>query len=381
MTERKTEKMRQKGNRWKIYIGIWTSVIGLNVAAWNSTALCDWYRAHIFRIWVDSYGRMTGLAKGSVGERLIALAVIMTLTIVLLSLVAVFWKQSRGLVRRYQIFYAWFVQLVCVIMTLNCSMLYHAGTFEQMYFRLESKEKDTTQELITLRNKIVTRCNELAKEVERDPNGDICYEKDINEQSVIYMQQLGKRYEQLAGYYPKPKPLRASDLMSQQYMQGYYFPFSMEANYNDVMYVMNKPATMCHELAHLHGFIYEDEANFISYLACVASDDPFFEYSGYLSVLYYVEQDYKRVSTEKEQEIQISDQVKIDNMFLKQSEWDRINKKAWFKTKQVRKVSAKLTDASLKANGVKDGQNSYSRVVHLLLLQQRRENKSELNKS
>ena len=39
-----------------------------------------------------------------------------------------------------------------------------------------------------------------------------------------------------------------SDFMCQMYMCGYYFPFSMEANYNDVMSIMKKPATMCHEL-------------------------------------------------------------------------------------------------------------------------------------
>ena len=56
----------------------------------------------------------------------------------------------------------------------------------------------------------------------------------------------------------------------------------MEANYNDVMYIMNKPDTFCHELAHLRGYIYEDEANFIGYLACVESEDAFFQYAGYL---------------------------------------------------------------------------------------------------
>ena len=48
---------------------------------------------------------------------------------------------------------------------------------------------------------------------------------------------------------------------------------------------------MCHELAHIRGYIYEDEANFIAFLACVESDDVAFQYSGYLSVLNYVAND------------------------------------------------------------------------------------------
>ena len=45
----------------------------------------------------------------------------------------------------------------------------------------------------------------------------------------------------------------------------------------------NIPHTICHELSHLKGFMREDEANFIGYLACIRSDDPMFRYSGYLT--------------------------------------------------------------------------------------------------
>ncbi|TYC84905.1 DUF3810 domain-containing protein [Acetobacterium wieringae] len=34
------------------------------------------------------------------------------------------------------------------------------------------------------------------------------------------------------------------------------------------------PATMTHELAYQCGFMYEDEDNFIAYLACRQQDDP-----------------------------------------------------------------------------------------------------------
>ena len=73
--------------------------------------------------------------------------------------------------------------------------------------------------------------------------------------------------------------------MCQMYMCGYYFPFSMEANYNDVMGIMKKPA-ICAMNWRISGDISnEDEANFIAFLACVESDDAAFQYSGYLSVL------------------------------------------------------------------------------------------------
>ena len=185
------------------------------------------------------------------------------------------------------------------------------------------------------------------------------------------MQALGEEYDGLSGFYPRPKPLLFSDFMCQQYMQGYYFPFSMEANYNDVMYLMNKPATLCHELAHLKGYIYEDEANFIGFLACVSSDDLFFQYSGYLSVLYYLDNDfYDAVGGDLEryrQEEAILPQVHADNIFVKQEDWDRINEEALIDTEIVEAASDSFTEASLKLNGVEDGMISYNRVVKLLL--------------
>ena len=137
------------------------------------------------------------------------------------------------------------------------------------------------------------------------------------------------------------------------------------------MYIMNKPSTMCHELAHLKGYIFEDEANFISYLACIQSDDPVFRYSGYLSVLNYLDNDfYKAVGRDWEAytaQPRISAQVNDDNMFVTDEDWDRINSKAVIDTETVDAVSDTLVDTTLKVNGVKDGMISYNRVVRLLL--------------
>ena len=41
-----------------------------------------------------------------------------------------------------------------------------------------------------------------------------------------------------------------------------------------------QPFTVCHELGHSLAVAAEDEANYCAYLACMASDDPLFRYSG-----------------------------------------------------------------------------------------------------
>ena len=60
-----------------IYIGIGAVVILLNVVAWNSTAFCDAYIKTVFPLWVNTYGRLTGLAPFSVGEVMLALGVVL----------------------------------------------------------------------------------------------------------------------------------------------------------------------------------------------------------------------------------------------------------------------------------------------------------------
>ena len=227
----------------------------------------------------------------------------------------------------------------------------------------------------------------MSAKVERDEKGAVVYpggtlvdgtSVDMEDKAREIMRQLGKTYPRLDGWYPRPKALLASDFMCQQHMQGYYFPFSMEANYNDVMELMNKPATMCHELAHLRGYIFEDEANFISFLACIQSDDIYFQYSGYLSVWNYLENDLYRVYqetpdvfwevAENNPPISVLDVVGQDNVFVSDEEWDRINETALLDTETVDTASDVCVDASLKVNGVSDGMVSYSRVVELLLL-------------
>lgn len=58
-----------------LYIGILVCVILLHIAAWGSRGFCDWYQRHVFGIWVDTYGRLVGMAPFSVGEILIGFAV------------------------------------------------------------------------------------------------------------------------------------------------------------------------------------------------------------------------------------------------------------------------------------------------------------------
>ncbi|MDE6761056.1 MAG: DUF3810 domain-containing protein [Lachnospiraceae bacterium] len=157
------------------------------------------------------------------------------------------------------------------------------------------------------------------------------------------------------------------------------FPFSLEANYNREMCMKEYPSVICHEYAHLKGYIYEDEANFIAYLACIGSDDIFFQYSGYLSVYLYVEDAYlESVGDDQYLELLLSDQIvdlnylaTVDNMqWLSEEAEEEIycgGEESFLNVDNITQISEKATDVSLKLYGVEDGIASYDRVTELLL--------------
>lgn len=412
-------KIKNWKTRTKTYFIIAGMVVLLNIIAWSSEAFCDWYIRYVFPVWVNTYGRLTGVFPFSVGEWLIVAGVFLVITAVILMIAsALRWiirrcrarhvdKQdecssashvTRPSVTRgrgrfdkfccgFYTFSAWVLLAVLVLMTLNCTILYHATPFSEKYFSMEKATDDgnentdtgntvekgtyTLQDLTALRNMLVEKCNELSGQMQRTEEGEIIYEGNMRKKAISDMQALGETYDALQGFYPMPKPLYFSDFVSQQYMLGYYFPFSMEANYNKVAYVTNLPVTMCHELAHLKGYIQEDEANFIGFLACISSDNLLFQYSGYLSVLNYVNNDfYEAVGEDYERymaEVQIDRQVYEDAVFVRKEDWDRIEKEAVVDTEVVDAVSTGFVETSLKLNGVDDGMVAYSRVVGLLL--------------
>lgn len=396
------QKIKNWKTQTKIYFIIVGMVVLLNIIAWSSEAFCDWYIRYVFPVWVNTYGRLTGLFPFSVGEWLIVAGVLLVIAAVILMIASAFrWiirrcrarhvdKQdecsnashvTRPSVTRergrfdkfccgFYTFFTWVLLAVLVFMTLNCTILYHATPFSEKYFAAE-KGTYTLQDLTALRNMLVEKCNELSGQMQRTEDGEIIYEGNMGKKAISDMQALGENYDALQGFYPMPKPLYFSDFVSQQYMLGYYFPFSMEANYNNVAYVTNLPATMCHELAHLKGYIQEDEANFIGFLACISSDDLLFRYSGYLSVLNYVNNDfYEAIGEDYERymaEVQINRQVYEDAVFVRKEDWDRIEKEAVVDTEVVDAVSTGFVETSLKLNGVDDGMVAYSRVVGLLL--------------
>jgi hypothetical protein len=277
--------------------------------------------------------------------------------------------RRKKVARIFGFVYGWIIAFIVTTETLNCFILYHCSTFADLN-GIEVTEH-TQEELEALGDKLVSEINDLATQVQRDDEGKFLLTDDTEETAQKAWDNLSHEFKNLDGYYVKPKGILCSFFMSQTDLMGIYFPFTMEANYNDDMYKAKLPDTICHELAHTKGYIQEDEANFIAFIACDRSDSADYRYSGYLSALTQVRNKiFEYADNEKKIAFDSSISELVWNDINANWEyWDSVRnaEDTVLDSQTVSKVSDKAMETSLQLNGVEDGKKSYGRMVDLML--------------
>lgn len=343
-----------------------------NILSIISTGFAQWYRKYIFSNISVLFAKITGTVNISIGEVMICLGLLLLVLCVIIGLLGFL---KIGILKKTRRIYFRYMVYVCIFIyaaeTFHCFILYHTKTLEE---ELYSKSSDYSSEtdierLLNVYNEVTGKMNELSLKIMRDENGDLIEDYSYEECKAA-LRGISDTFDLLDGYYPNPKKIYYSDIMSQQYLAGIYFPFSMEANYNKLMYCSNYPSTICHELSHLKGYIREDEANFIAYVACIHSDNEFIRYSGYLSVYYYLLNDLIEYGNEDiySRMERPNEYASKDNIFVKEDVFEEIEKNAIVSTNVLSEATDKFIDSNLKLNGVKSGMDNYNEVVRLLIL-------------
>lgn len=365
---------RRREKQLAVIIPVLFVCVVLNAIAWKSSGFARGYMEDFFPNISKPYAMLMEKIPFSFGELLIQIGlwIVAVSTPVFILLMIVKRKSpdfKRTLKRIYGYFYAWVLTFVMLTETLNCFVLYHTPTFAKMYGY--PGQWYTPSQLEQLCDHLIAETNAAAKEVKRDKDGRFVLTADLDKTATASMRKLSKEYPELGGWYTTAKPIKHSFFMSQQYTMGIYFPFTMEANYNTEMPELNLPDTICHELAHTKGFMREDEANFIAFLACDASDSADYRYSGYIRAMKYVlAQCEENCSQETVQRLHdsISDEVYAD-WNANREHWQEVQEsdEGLFDSEKVAEVSDKVADTSMKLNGVEDGKKSYDRVTDLLL--------------
>ena len=261
---------------------------------------------------------------------------------------------------------------------LLCGVNYHR--YPVAYHLGLTVEKSTEDELAGLYTELVDKAVELrAQLTTEDAQGVyvLPYSKQqLGKEAQKAYVALAEQYPVFGGLYPAPKHVFFSHLMSWTGITGVFTPWTMEANVNVDISPYSIGSTMCHELAHLRGFMREDEANYISYRACMASDSLDLQYSGTMLALIHTGNALYRQNAERYFELyqtHMSHKVSLD-LVANNEYWNQFEKPVVGDT-TVGEIAEKVNDTYLKANSQEDGTKSYGRVVDLLLAEYKHRSK------
>ena len=357
---------------------------GLMALAAARPQFAEWYAENIYPVFVDTAGRLWGIFPFSVSE--IGLYILISAFLLSLAGMAVQavrraraaraaaqsteqtaaqGTEQTAVQNAAQAAASW---LSCILLaagilaflyTICCGINYHRRSFSEEEGIVTYRY--TAQELKDVCLWLTEEVNALSGEVDRGSSGVMTLEAPEGEGAVEAMRDLAEEFPALEGYYPQPKKLLVSEILSYQGLTGIYSPFTVEANYNGDMTAYNIPFTTCHELSHLRGFMQEEEANFIAFLACIGSERTDFQYSGYLSGWVYCMNALYRADHESWQEVrsllaeEAGSDLEADSAF-----WDAYEGR-------ISETADRINDTYLKVNGQADGVRSYSRMVDLIV--------------
>lgn len=158
-------------------------------------------------------------------------------------------------------------------------------------------KKYSLADLDTLTTAIQTRLNKYAEgsgEVQRD---SFIRKKDLFREGRLAFRHAEKKYPYLAYRPSSVKPSLFSYLGNYLGFQGYYNPFSGEAQVNTTIPRFLEPFVTSHEIAHQLGYAKENEANFVAFLACRDYPSPVFQYSLYFDMYNYAARELYRRDT------------------------------------------------------------------------------------
>ncbi len=171
---------------------------------------------------------------------------------------------------------------------------------------------------------------------------------------------LEENYSFINNFRSRLKPIALSEPMTYTHISGVYTYYTGESNINTNFPDYTIPFTAAHEMAHQRGFARENEANFVAFLVCMESNDPYIRYSGYLNMFEYVGGPLYSASQSDYFEILRSLDIRVK---CELSEYSVFFDK--YRDSTASKVSGTINDTYLKSQGVEEGEKSYGLVVDL----------------
>lgn len=342
--------------------------IGICACAKYITGFADWYYINIYKPVAGVFGTLVGLIPISLMELGIFVCVICPPVIYGIRQIAS--KRKFSVLECGARIVKFYLTLICIVLPLclTCSLNnYYRTDFADTFLPEGIEYQFSVSELRRLCEDLVDRACALGTTLEHGEDGTTVYSGSDYQMAKEAAKEYRRLYEkcpqlEIGGdSFGTPKPVICSFVMSKLLISGVFSPYTMEANICTEGPDFLRGSTMMHEQSHLRGYMNEAEANFIAFLACENSEDPYFEYSGTCSALIYAMNALYKEDYESWLEIRQRYSESLDADMKAQNAYVSANKGT------VSNVSDKVNDTYLKINSQTDGVKSYSAVVNLLL--------------
>ena len=333
-------------------------------AQWDNRWVEEIHAKYIYPLFANTLGGLLSLVPFSVLELLILLLIPFALFGLVWAIVGIFRHKSawKGRLLRLILNVFGIASVVYLCFVLFMGLNYHRVSITE-YLDL-SVQKSTKEELYALCELLVNDCNFYRAKMEETEEGtallsDGGFYETADSAREAYS-ALEKKVPVLEMADVRNKPLLTSKLFSMVLTTGIYIPFESGINVDVPCYTV--PATMCHELTHFRGFMREDEANFLAYLACMESERADFRYSGSLLAFEYA---FNQLYDEdQELALRIAKQCgegMLRDIHYEDDYWDQ------YRHTVVSEVSDEIYDNYLQSNGQESGAQSYGEMIDLLL--------------
>lgn len=333
--------------------------VAVKLAAVFSESFADFFNQNISAVFRAAFAHITSLIPFSVAETLIIASIPLAVLFVLYCIKV---SAKKGTLVK-QIFRV--IAVLCFIFSafvLNYGTGYDAPTLES---RLETEiPSPTADEMYSAFAMASVKIYEVEGKITVAKNGSTVmpysFGEMVDKLNAAY-DTLYEEYDFLTPLHTGVKQIALSRPLTYTHMSGFYTFFTGEANVN-----MNYPDyvvvyTTAHEMAHQRGIAREDEANYLAFLACAASDDPYIRYCGYANIIEYLSTAIAKADPEKYKDGVLKFMPKtVKNEYFAFNEFFKP-----YSGSTVSKISSATNDTYLKLQGVSEGEESYGLVVDL----------------
>lgn len=255
-----------------------------------SKKFCDRYTDRVYPHLADAWGKLTAPLPFALGEVFGLLGGLILLTAVISLLLLPFLRKKQGF-RKY-CGRLWKTVSAVLNVMLLISTLHYLIPVRCTSILDRSRRTQFSYDEVYAATEYIVNCGDAAAEaipLNADGLADFPSGEELEARAMDALRVLEPEYPRLRGYYPPVKDSLWPDILKRMSIGGYTTEYTLETVHSKYSCSpLYQPVLDAHEMTHHKGFYRESEAEFISTLAMIRSDDPYLQLAGYLAIEEYM---------------------------------------------------------------------------------------------